>query len=135
MTLYRVFSASSNPLSLIGCSSYCPITFHKKIMVTFQRASFHAKRENFPFFFKRGTFTTHSFQGGKILVFPFASKMFIFLVKLYNEMFVQAFYRDFFIIFNQIVFFFKKYFIALSRVYFTLGGIGGPEKDQSLRVS
>ena len=42
--------------------------------------------------------------------------------------------QGFFMIFNQIAFF-KKYFIALSRVYFTLGGIGGPEKDQFLKVS
>ena len=40
--------------------------------------------------------------------------------------------QGFFIIFNQIAFF---YFIALSRVYFTLGGFGGPEKDQVLKVS
>ena len=34
--------------------------------------------------------------------------------------------------FNQIAFF---YFIALTRVYFTFGGFGGPEKDQVLKVS
>ena len=43
-------------------------------------------------------------------------------------------------IFNQIAllflfFFEKKTFIALSRVYFTLRGIDGPEKDQYLKVS
>ena len=27
-----------------------------------------------------------------------------------------------------------KIFIALSRVYFTLGGIDGPEKDQILKL-
>ena len=31
-------------------------------------------------------------------------------------------------------FFFFFYFIALSRVYFTSGGLGGPEKDQILRL-
>ena len=72
-------------------------------------------------------------QGEKIWVFPFASETFVFLVELYNEMFTQAFYRGFHN-FNQIAFF-KKYFIALSRVYFTLGGFGGPEKDQVLKVS
>ena len=66
-----------------------------------------------------GTFTTHSFQGGKIWVFPFASETFVFLVELYSKTFARAF----------------LYFIALSRVYFTLGGFGGPEKDQVLKVS
>ena len=33
------------------------------------------------------------------------------------------------------IFFEKKTFIALSRVYFTSGGIDGPEKDQYLKAS
>ena len=35
--------------------------------------------------------------------------------------------------FNQITFI--LIFIALSRVYFTLGGLGGSKKDQFLKVS
>ena len=125
----------------------------KKIMITFQRASFQVGKFSSYFFLKTWDFHNPQFSRQEIfffflmwdfynpqlsrwenLGFSICWQTFIFLVKLYNETFARAFYRDFFIIFNQIAFF-KKYFIALSRVYFTLGGIGGPEKDQSLRVS
>ena len=50
-------------------------------------------------------------------------------------------YRGFFTAFNQLsiiflyIFFEKEtIFIALSRVYFTLGGIDGPEEDQILKL-
>ena len=80
-----------------------------------------------------------AFKVGKFGFFLFASETFVFLVELYSETFVQALQR-FFIIFNQIsiifLYIFEKeiIFIALSRVYFTLGGIDGPEKDQILKL-
>ena len=79
-----------------------------------------------------------TFKAGKFGVFLFAGKTFVFLVKLYSEMFMRALQR-FFITFNQIsiifLYIFEKgtIFIALSRVYFTLGGIDGPEEDQILK--
>ena len=100
----------------------------------------YSRPESFSFFFfLRGTFTTHSPQGGKIWVFPFAGGAFIFVVKLYNETFTRAFYRDLsqFLIklpFLLSLFFFYIHFIAFPRVYFTLGGLSGPEKDQILRL-
>ena len=54
----------------------------------------YSRLESFSFSFLRGTFTTHCPQGGKTWVFPFTSKAFIFAVKLYNEMFAWAFYKD-----------------------------------------
>ena len=47
------------------------------------------------FFFRSRTFTTYSLQGEKTWVFPFAGETFIFLVKLYNEMFARAFHKGF----------------------------------------
>ena len=35
-----------------------------------------------------------AFKAGKLWVFPFAGGAFIFAVKLYNEMFTRAFYKD-----------------------------------------
>ena len=65
--------------------------------------------------------------------------MFVFLVKLYSEMFMRTLQR-FLQLFNQLniiflyIFEMGTIFIALSRVYFTLGGIDGPEKDQILKL-
>ena len=76
-----------------------------------------------------------AFKAGKFGFFLFAGETFIFLVELYSETFVQTLQR-FFIAFNQIsiifLYIFEKetIFIALSRVYFTLGEIDGPEEGQ-----
>ena len=76
-----------------------------------------------------------AFRVGKFGFFLFAGETFVFLVELYSETFTQTLQR-FFIAFNQISILFiyicekEKIFIALSRVYFTLGGIDGPEEDQ-----
>ena len=80
-----------------------------------------------------------AFKAGKFGFFLFASETFVFLVELYSETFVRALQR-FFITFNHINFIFLyifekgTIFIALSRVYFTLGGIDGPEEDQILKL-
>ena len=80
-----------------------------------------------------------AFKAGKFGFFLFAGETFVFLVKLYSETFVQALQR-FLQLFNQLnvifLYIFKMgtIFIALSRVYFTLGGIDGPEKDQILKL-
>ena len=98
----------------------------------------YSRPESFSSFFLRGTFTTHSSQGGKIWVFPSAGGMFIFAVKLYNETFTRAFYRDLSYFLIKLPFFLFLFsfihFIALSRVYFTFGGLGGPKKDRILRL-
>ena len=80
-----------------------------------------------------------AFKAGKFGFFLFAGETFVFLVKLYSETFVQALQR-FLQLFNQLnvifLYIFKMgtIFIALSRVYFTLRGIDGPEKDQILKL-
>ena len=80
-----------------------------------------------------------AFKVGKFGFFLFAGEKFVFLVELYSEMFAWALQR-FFIVLNQIsvifLYIFEKetIFIALSRVYFTLGGIDGPEEDQILKL-
>ena len=80
-----------------------------------------------------------AFKVGKFGFFLFAGEMFVFLVELYSEMFVRALQR-FLQLFNQLsiiflyIFEMGTIFIALSRVYFTLGGIDGPEKDQILKL-
>ena len=79
------------------------------------------------------------FKVGKFGFFLFAGETFVFLVKLYTETFTQALQR-FLQLFNQLNIIFLyilkmgTIFIALSRVYFTLGGIDGPEKDQILKL-
>ena len=76
---------------------------------------------------------------GKFGFFLFAGKTFVFLVDLYSKMFARALQR-FLQLFNQLNVIFLYIFkmgtilIALSRVYFTLGGIDGPEKDQILKL-
>ena len=80
-----------------------------------------------------------AFKAGKFGFFLFAGETFVFLVELYSETFARALQR-FFIAFNLIsviflyIFVKEKIFIALSRVYFTLGGIDGPEEDQILKL-
>ena len=80
-----------------------------------------------------------AFKVGKFEFFLFGGETFVFLVELYSETFARALQR-FFITFNQIsvifLYIFQKgtIFIALSRVYFTLGGIDGPEEDQILKL-
>ena len=80
-----------------------------------------------------------AFKAEKFGFFLFAGGTFVFLVELYSETFTQALQR-FFIAFNRIniifLYIFEKetIFIALSRVYFTLGGIDGPEEDQILKL-
>ena len=70
------------------------VSLHKETFAqTFTEIFPYSQPESFSFFFLCGTFTTHSSQGRKIWVFPFSSGTFIFLVKLYNEVFAQAFYR------------------------------------------
>ena len=57
------------------------------------------------------------------------------MVSSYKEMFAKAFYRD---LHNSdpkaFSFSFFIDLLALSRVYFALGGFGGPEKDQIVKV-
>ena len=80
-----------------------------------------------------------AFKVGKFGFFLFAGEMFVLLVKLYSETFAQALLR-FLQLFNQLniifLYIFKMgtIYIALSRVYFTLGGIDSPEKDQILKL-
>ena len=80
-----------------------------------------------------------AFKVGKFGFFLFASETFIFLVELYSETFARALQR-FYIAFNLIsiiflyIFEMETIFIALSRVYLTLGRIDGPEKDQILKL-
>ena len=80
-----------------------------------------------------------AFKAGKFGFFLFAGETFVFLVDLYSEMFAQALQR-FLQLFNQFsiiylyIFVMETIFIALSRVYFTLGGIDGPEKDQIYKL-
>ena len=87
------------------------------------------------FVFNVGLLQPMAFKAGKFGFFLFAGETFVFLVELYSETFVRSLQR-FFIAFNQLNFLFlyifekETIFIALSRVYFTLGGIDGPEKDQ-----
>ena len=87
------------------------------------------------FVFNVGLLQPTAFKAGKFGFFLFASETFVFLVELYSKTFARALQR-FFIAFNQInvifLYIFEKeiIFIALSRVYFTLGGIDGPEEDQ-----
>ena len=92
-----------------------------------------------PFFFNVGLLQPTAFKAGKFGFFLFASEMFVFPVKLYSETFTRTLQR-FLQPFNQLnvifLYIFKMgtTFIALSRVYFTLGGIDGPEKDQILKL-
>ena len=85
--LYRIFTASSNSLSLIGCYSYCPITIHEN-MIILKRASFYVKREMFPLFpslffvFNMGLLQPTALKVGKFGFFLFAGETFVFLVKL-----------------------------------------------------
>ena len=81
-----------------------------------------------------------AFKAGKFGFFLFAGETFVFLVELYSETFARALQR-FLQLFNQlsviflyIFFLMETVFIALSRVYLTLGGIDGPEKDQILKL-
>ena len=80
-----------------------------------------------------------AFKVGKFGFFLFAGEMFVFLVDLYSETFAWALQR-FLRLFNQFsiiyLYFFEMetIFITLSRVYFTLGGIDGPEEDQILKL-
>ena len=80
-----------------------------------------------------------AFKVGKFWFFLFAGKTFVFLVDLYSKTFMRALQR-FLQLFNQLNVIFLYIFkmgtilIALSRVYFTLGGIDGPEKDQILKL-
>ena len=87
------------------------------------------------FVFNVGLLQPMAFKVGKFGFFLFAGETFVFLVELYSETFVRALQR-FLQLFNQLsviflyIFEMETIFIALSRVYFTLGGIDGPEKDQ-----
>ena len=80
-----------------------------------------------------------AFEAGKFGFFLFAGETFVFLVKLYSETITQALQRSL-PLFNHLNVIFLYIFkmgtisIALSRVYFTLGGIDGPEKDQILKL-
>ena len=80
-----------------------------------------------------------AFKAGKFGFFLFARETFVFLFKLYSETFTRAL-QSFLQLFNPLnvifLYIFKMgtIFIALSRIYFTLGGIDGPEKDQILKL-
>ena len=79
-----------------------------------------------------------AFKAGKFGFFLFAGETFVFLVELYSETFTRTLQRVF-IAFDQVSFLFfyifekEKVFLALLRVYFTLGGIDGPKEDQYLK--
>ena len=72
-----------------------------------------------------------AFKAGKFGFFHLPARRSYFwlnyIVKCLHRHFTEIFHN-----FNQKASFF--YLLALSRVYFTLGGFGGPEKDQVLKV-
>ena len=86
------------------------------------------------FFFHVGLSQPTAFKVGKFGFFHLPARCSYFWLN-YIVRCLRGHFTGIFHNFNQIVYFLFFFFLVLSRVYFTLGGFGGPEKDPVLKVS